>query len=147
MVVEVNSGGRDFTCAILGKKRNVLPKPCCCHLLEPCGQVLIMPYRKSSYIMAGIIAFLVALVIFSCVVQDLEVSCLTNFILCYKSHRSLVRYVISQMLDTFLFVKLLTWMAYFWSSPVDMQIQDDMKEIWMVLLIVDITTSLLRWLC
>jgi hypothetical protein len=44
-----------------------------------------MPCRKSSYIIAGIIAFPVALVIFSCVVDDLEVNCLTIFILCYKS--------------------------------------------------------------
>jgi hypothetical protein len=126
MVVEVNSGGRDFTCAMLDRKRSVLPKQlCCCHLLVPCSQVLIMPCSKPSYIITGIIAFLVALVIFLCVVDYLEVSYLTNFILCYKSRKSLVRYLISQML-TFLFVKLFAWMTYCWPSPVDIQIQDDM---------------------
>jgi hypothetical protein len=112
-----------------------LPKQlCCCHLLEPCSQVLIMPCH------AGIIIFPVALVIFSCVVDDLGASCLTNFMLCYKSHKSSVRYLISQMLDTILFVKLLVWMTYFCPSPFDIQIQDHTKEILMVLLIVDITT-------
>lgn len=123
------------------RKRNVLPKQlCCCHLLEPCSQVLIKPCRKSSCIIAGTVAFPVALVIFSCVLGDLEVSCLTNFILCYKSHKSLIRYHLSQLLDTFLFLKLLAWMTYFWPSYVDIQIQDHMKEILIVLLIVDITT-------
>lgn len=128
------------------RKGNVLPKQlCCCHLLEPCSQVLIMPCRRSSYIRADIIIFLVELVIFSCVIDDLEVSCPTNFILCYISHKSLVRYLIFQMLNTFI-CKIVSVNDTLLAKSFNVQIQDHMKEILMVLLTVD-SHILLRWLC